>query len=209
MQEIVVKPSIGRTVLLAALCLGFTLMGVWMIASGGWFNILLGAVAIAFFGVGGAVAFLKQRRQGMTFTLTPEGIVVGSGGRVPWANIARIGATKVGTAARGMGGAAALGIQLRDVRAFVSTLTPQQQLAAVRAARIGRTTGPALGALGGRGVGSDLSTIPTDDVAAAVRWAAERSGGYHVTFPLLNLNKPVDQTIAQIESYRAQATGRR
>lgn len=204
MDEVVVKPSTGRLILLALMCLVFTVAGVAMLFADDWFTKILGAVAILFFGGGGAWAFVRQSKQGMTYTLTPRGIVVGSGGLVSWDNIAQIGETKVGAAAPGLGGAAALGVALRDPNAYVATLTPDQRATAMRAARMGKVAGPALGAIGGRGVGSDLSSIPTHDVVAAVGWAAERSGGYHVTFPLLNLDKSVDKALAEIEAYRSR-----
>ena len=50
-------------------------------------------------------------------------------------------------------------------------------------------------------------TIPTGDLVSAVQWAAQNSGGYHLTFPQLWLNKSIPAAIQEIEAYRAAALG--
>lgn len=194
------KPSKGRAVLLLVLCVIFTLAGIAMMFSGEFRTMLMGFLAVAFFGVGGAWAMIRRFKQPVSYTLTPGGIAIGVGGFVPWQHVGHVAATKTG-------GAAAVGIEVTDVPAYVATLTPEQQQQAFGALRMANMAGPALGAAGGRHAAQELRSIPTDDLVAAVQWGAERSGGYHVTFPSLNLNKSVDKAVAEIQHYRAQATG--
>ena len=68
---------------------------------------------------------------------------------------------------------------------------------------VGRATVAALAGAGARVVLA-VRNQAKGDVVAAVGWAAERSGGYHVTFPLLNLDKSVDKALAEIEAYRSR-----
>lgn len=204
MNDVVVKPSMGRTILLAVVCLLFTLAGLAMLFADGFMIKIMGALAIAFFGVGGAAAIIRQVRGGTTFTLTSQGIEVGTGGFVPWQNIGLIGQTSTG------GGAQALGFEVLDVPAYVATLTPEQQRAAARGVTLGRAAAPVMGAGGGNlhDVAA-LNALPGDDLVAATEWGAQMSGGFHLAFPTLSLNKPMGRLMAIAEEYRAAATGRR
>ena len=195
MKELVIKPSSGRSILLALACIAFTIAGLAMLFADDIGTKIMGFLAIAFFGGGGVFTLIRQMKGGTTLTLTPEGIVPGSGGFVPWQNVGRIAATTTG-------GAAALGVEVLDVPAYVATLTPEQQRLVGRTAKAGRAFGAATGT-------PELLGLPTDDVVAAAHWGAEQSGGYHLTFPALSLNKPIKTLVGVLESYRSSAMGSR
>lgn len=173
------------------ICGIFTFAGLGMLASG---EVLFGLLAIVFFGGGGAFYFIRNARGGITFKLTPQGILPGSGGFVPWQEVGRIGATTTG-------GAKAVGVEVLDIPAYVATLTPEQQRTVLRTANIGRVAGPVLGS-------GELSSIPTGDLAAAINWAAANSGGYQLAFPAMTLNKTIPAVVQLLEGYRAAALGR-
>ena len=172
------------------ICAIFTLGGLGLLASG---EVLIGLLALALFGVGGAFFIIRNSRGAVTYRLTPQGIVPGSGGFVPWHLTGRIGPASPG-------GARAVGIEVLDIPGYVSTLTPEQQRLTMRAASFGRAAGPMVES-------PELASIPTGDLVSAVNWAAQNSGGYHLTFPQLSLNKSIPAAIQEIEAYRAAALG--
>lgn len=201
MDDVVIKPSMGRTISVLLVCVAFTIGGVLLVLSGGWFDVALGIAAVATFGGGGGYYVWKALRSSTTFTLTPRGIDIGAGGFVPWSHVGRIGQTKVA------GGVQALGVEVRNVAAYVGTLTAEQQRAALRTAKFGQRVGQSPPATDGDKSG-DLDSIRKRDLAAALNWTAARSDGYHLTFPLLTLNKPADKLAEEVKAYRTKATGR-
>lgn len=204
MNDVVVKPSMGRTIGLAVLCVLFTVAGIAMLFADGFMAKIMGGLAMMLFGVGGAAAIVRQLRGGTTFTLKADGIEVGTGGFVPWHNIGMIGQTSTG------GGAQGLGFEVLDVPAYVATLTPEQQRTAARGITLGRAAAPVMGAAGAHSNDvSALNALPADDLVAATEWGAQMSGGFHLVFPTLSLNKPMGRLMAIAEEYRAAATGRR
>ncbi|GAB2600717.1 hypothetical protein [Pseudactinotalea suaedae] len=200
MPTVVIKPSTGRLVGLVALSLLLTLGSIFMMREGGLL-LLVGLIGLALFGGGAVMLLVRHARGGVTLTLTPAGLLPGSGGFVPWHDVGGFGATKTG-------GAACLGAWLTDPRSYLASLTPQQQSLVLKAALAAKGIAPILGAAdpGSLRDAVTLASMPAHDVGAALRWAKAQAGGYDLTFPALNLDRPIPQLVQLCEQYRSAAT---
>ncbi len=107
----IVSPRRGLIVL-AVVCALFAAMGVviLLLAPTKTLNVVVGTGAVGFFGVGGGWAFVSQWRRSVVVLADDEGIAFGGGGRVPWADVDRIGSTTT-----------ALGIRLRRYDALLAS----------------------------------------------------------------------------------------
>lgn len=192
MEDLVVKPAAWRTALIAVLCVVFIVIGVLLVINGQWFDKILGAVSVVAFGVGGGYYLLGLSKGAPTFTLSTRGIDVGTGGHLPWSNIGKVGTTKA------LGGAPALGIQVRTPSTYAGSLSPEQQTAALRAAktRLG-VSRP-----------SEASHNRTADLVAALNQMAKKTGGYHLAFPMLGLSGSAESMVATVEKYRTASKKR-
>lgn len=120
-------------VVIAVVCALFTAMGivVLMLAPTKTTNLVVGTLAVGFFGVGGGWSLATQWRRSVLLRADDRGIHLGAGGDIPWGDIERIGSTQT-----------ALGIRLRRYDAFLGTVprgtehTPQT-LRASRSANAG------------------------------------------------------------------------
>lgn len=189
MQNIVVGPARWRTIVLAVVCLAFTVVGVLLMINGEWFDKVLGALAVVAFGLAGGYYLVRMARRSTTLTLTPGGIVIAAGGHVPWSNVGKVGTTKA------LGGAPALGIQLRNPKVYVASLTPEQQRESLTATKI------ALGV--SQRWDDDARANPAAALTAATNRLAQKADGYHLVFPMMTLNRSAGQVADDLEAYRA------
>jgi len=115
-------------VFLLVICVLFTAMGVVILtlAPTKTLNLIVGIAAIGFFGVGGGVSLVGQWRRATVLVADDEGIRITGAGRMPWADVDRIGVTSTG-----------LGIRLRRYDAFLSSSPARTEhtAATLRAAR--------------------------------------------------------------------------
>lgn len=100
-------------VVLAIVCAVFAAMGVviLVLAPTATLNVVVGTGAIAFFGIGGGIAFVTQWRRTHLITADDSGIRLGEGGRIAWQDVDRIGSTADG-----------LGIRLRRYDGFLASV---------------------------------------------------------------------------------------
>jgi len=115
-------------VFLLVVCVLFTAMGVVILALAPTktLNLIVGVAAIGFFGVGGGYSLVRQWRRSTVLVADDEGIRVTGAGRIPWADVDRIGVTSEG-----------LGVRLRRYDAFLAS-TPargEHSATSLRAAR--------------------------------------------------------------------------
>ena len=191
MGDIEVRPALWRVIVLAALCVVFTVGGLLLALNGELFDRILGGVAAVAFAVAGGYYLKKVLSAPSTYTLTPAGIRVGTGGYVPWSNLARVGVTKA------LGGAPALGIQLRNTQAFANTVSGDELASALSTAR------GLMGAARFKGSEKEASAKPKADLVAALNRVAKKSDGFHLAFPLMNLHKSAEAAAKEIEGYGA------
>lgn len=189
MGNVVVGPARWRTIVLAVVCIAFTVVGVLLLINGEWFDKVLGALAIVAFGLAGGYYLLRMVRASTTFTLTPGGLVIAAGGHVPWSNVGKVGTTKA------LGGAPALGIQLRNPKVYVNSLTPEQQREALTATKI------SLGVT--QRWDDDAKASPAAALTAATNRLAQKADGYHLVFPMMTLNKSAGQVVDDVAAYRS------
>jgi len=99
-------------IFLLVICVLFAAMGVVILALAPTktLNLIVGVAAIGFFGVGGGYSLLRQWRRSTVLVADDEGIRITGAGRIPWADVDRIGVTSEG-----------LGIRLRRYDAFLAT----------------------------------------------------------------------------------------
>ncbi|GAA3769314.1 hypothetical protein GCM10022240_22140 [Microbacterium kribbense] len=100
-------------VFLGIVCMLFAAMGVVIIALAPTqeMNLIVGTLAIGFFGVGGGIALVGQLRKSVPLRADDEGLRLGGGGRIPWEDVDRIGATTT-----------ALGVRMRRFDTFLATV---------------------------------------------------------------------------------------
>jgi hypothetical protein len=110
----IISPRRSLIVLLV-LCMVFTALGVviLVLAPTKTLNALVGTGSIAFFGIGGGIAFVTQWRRTHVITADQDGIRLGEGGRIAWQDVDRIGSTSQ-----------LLGIRLRRYEDFLDS-TPR------------------------------------------------------------------------------------
>ena len=106
----------GRLLVLAALCLAVTALGVVIVLLNldNTVSLLIGVAAIGIFGIGGGVSIVNQLRTSTILRADADGIQITKMGTVPWADVDRLGAT-----ARGE-----LGIRLRRPDALLNAPRP-------------------------------------------------------------------------------------
>ncbi len=95
-QPILLRPKRSQFLLLAAICLAFVLIGVWMIARGEW----SGWFCCGFFGLGSLVALISLQPNASSLELTPEGFTVRSllrrTGTTRWEDVSDFGVGRIG-----------------------------------------------------------------------------------------------------------------
>lgn len=102
-----------RTIIvMIVVCAFFTAMGIVILALAPTktTNLVVGTLAVGFFGVGGGWSFTSQWRRTTLLRTDDAGIRLGDGSRVPWSDVERIGNTQT-----------ALGIRLRRYDTFLRT----------------------------------------------------------------------------------------
>lgn len=99
-------------IFLLVICVLFTAMGVvvLVLAPTKTLNLIVGVAAIGFFGAGGGYSLVRQWRRSTVLVADDDGIRITDAGRIPWADVDRIGVTSDG-----------LGIRLRRYDTFLST----------------------------------------------------------------------------------------
>lgn len=118
-QTVEIRPKVGRNVILVAiLCIIFTLIGFAMLCSGE--EIFGGLMAILFFGGGGAYAVPTLLRRRVPMTLTPEGIAQRypqGTAFIPWADIEQIGLMSIYSTEL-------VGIRLKSYNRYLGSISP-------------------------------------------------------------------------------------
>nr|WP_274635765.1 hypothetical protein [Microbacterium bovistercoris] len=100
-------------IIMLVVCVLFAAMGVVVLALAPTktLNLIVGVGAIGFFGVGGGIAFAQQWRRSVAIVADDDGLRLGAGGRIPWADVDRIGSTST-----------MLGVRLRRYDTFLASL---------------------------------------------------------------------------------------
>lgn len=115
-------------IFLLVICVLFTAMGVVVLtlAPTKTLNLIVGIAAIGFFGVGGGVSLVGQWRRSTVLVADDSGIRITGAGRIPWADVDRVGVTSDG-----------LGIRLRRYDTFLASAPAKTEhsAASLRAAR--------------------------------------------------------------------------
>ena len=118
MQDLVVRPSAGRRIVVALSFVIFAAIGVYAMANG---QLLLGFLLFTFAFVGRLIVHARRRETAITFTLTPTGILVGRRiGFVGWQHVGRVGYTEFLESD-------GLGVEVLDLPAYVATLPPAER----------------------------------------------------------------------------------
>lgn len=88
----------GRLVVLAIVCVGAAVLGVFVVLLNGdnVLALIAGTAAIGIFGVGGGVSIINQLRHSTILRADADGIRVAKIGTAPWADVDRIGTTPQG-----------------------------------------------------------------------------------------------------------------
>ncbi len=191
----VVRPRWWLLAITAAGCLGFTAMGLMMIASGEVLETLVGLLAVALFGGGGVLSGLFVARRGLShLTLTPAGIEPATGGMLPWEDIEAVGTARVETTKL-------LGVRLKSYDRYLASVPPVQRVEMERHLRwFAKPMALATSGLGKRGLSQsfvrDVSSLET-----ALRWSRAQTG-WDMTFSPVWLDRPLEEFIALLERYR-------
>ncbi|MGC3955015.1 MAG: STM3941 family protein [Propionicimonas sp.] len=192
MERIVVQASPARVVGLGLACLGFTAAGVWMLLSGDW----LGWLPIAFFGGVGAWGLTRMWRQRIHLIATADGLTIGTGGFVPWRDVAAIG---VGRSS----GARVLGVRLARYDNYLQSLTPRQLRLIRRVAGFGSGAGAMLVPLQPGSDAASLLELDGRSVAGVLRWTRRRSG-FDLVWGSAAITGSVEQLADQLQSLRSR-----
>jgi hypothetical protein len=117
----------GRLVVLGAVCLLATAMGVVIVLLNpeNLLALIAGAAAIGIFGLGGGISLIGQLRNSTVIRADDDGIRIARLGTVPWADVDRIGSTPRGE----------LGLRLRRTDALLSNPRSGTDAATLRATR--------------------------------------------------------------------------
>ncbi|QAY61558.1 hypothetical protein ET475_17355 [Microbacterium protaetiae] len=128
-DALTIVSSRRNLVVLLVICVLFTAMGIVVLALAPTktLNLVVGIAAIGFFGFGGGVSLIGQWRRSVVLVADDSGIRITGAGRIPWADVDRIGATGEG-----------LGIRLRRYDTFLSTAPAKAEHTAATL-RAGRT----------------------------------------------------------------------
>lgn len=201
----VVRPRWWLLALTAAGCLGFTAMGLMMIASGEIFGILGGLLNVALFGGGGVLLARFVARRGLwALTLTPAGIELATGGLLPWEDIEAVGTVRFKLDKTNK--IKLLGIRLRSYDRYLASVPPVQRVEMQRGMIwFLKPIGLLTSMFGNSGLMqsfvSDVSSLET-----ALRWSREQSG-WDYTFSPVWLDRPTEQFVAFVERYRRLVAG--
>ena len=198
LDRFVVRPRWWPLALLAAGWLAFTTGGLAMIASGELAAILAGVLLIAVFGVGGVLCGLFVARRGLSqLTLTPAGIELAAGGRLPWDDIEAVGTVR-------MYSKKFLAFRLRRYDEYLASVPPIQRDEMERMMRWWLRPIAVATSLFGQGrllmsAARDVSSLET-----AMRWNRENFGWDYAFSPAW-LDRPLDDFVDLLEGYRRSA----
>lgn len=98
---VIVSPR-RALIALIVVCVLFTAMGAVILALAPTkpLNLIVGTLAVGFFGVGGGISIVSQWRRSVVLKADDDGIRLGGGGTIPWADVDRVGATSTGLGVR-------------------------------------------------------------------------------------------------------------
>ncbi|MCC3278960.1 hypothetical protein LJ754_07290 [Arthrobacter sp. zg-Y40] len=163
-------------------------------------EVVAGLIGVAFFG-GGAFFFVwKKLREPELLTLTEQGIMVASGGFIPWDNFAAVG---IGRTMGGPGGAKIIGIRVKSQERLVATMSPGDIRAVQGVAKAGRLFGrimPGRGLRGQREALGALRSMPQHGPVATFQWTRDVSG-WDVSWSPLVFNRRSATVVRIIEDY--------
>ena len=200
-----VRPRWWLLALATAGCVGFTAIGLTMIASGEVFGILGGLLSVAFFGGGLVLSGLFVARRGLwCFALTPAGIELATGGLLPWEDIEAVGTLRQKISRTNK--IKLLGIRLKSYDRYLASVPPVQRVEMERGllwflkplALVASVFGDS-GLL--QSFSSDVSSLET-----GLRWSREQTG-WDYTFSPVWLDRPTEQFVAFVERYRRLVAG--
>lgn len=181
-------------------CAAFVAVGVFLLLGDGWGGKLAGLAAILFFGVGGGYALWKKARESAILTLTPEGILVHTGGFLPWEDFEAAGMGRVPGVP---GGTSVLGIRMKSYERYAASFTPEQLRLARGAAKAGALAGSALPSAGTildpRGPEA-LRSLPQHDLREMLHWNRELTG-WDVSFSPLLFDGGAAAALSKIQAY--------
>ena len=83
--------NVRRVLPLAVGCAIFTALGVWFLFDDSTVRVVIGIVAIVFFGGFGGFAIIRMLRGRAALELSPSGIRMSNGRSIPWQSIALVG----------------------------------------------------------------------------------------------------------------------
>ena len=200
---------------MALLCVPFVLGGIYMISeSPDWRSVVMGWVAILFFGGGGLLTLWAKLREPAVLTLSAEGIKPASGGLILWDDFDAAGIGRIPAAG---GGTKVIGIRLKSYERFVKSFTPAELRRMRGAGTAARFTAAALPRVAGRSMRSgsmqrslghlrslprqDAASLPLADVAGMLGWSRGLCG-WDVTISSMMFRGSADSVVRDIENYR-------
>ena len=198
-DRFVVRPRRWLLSLVAAGRLGFTAIGLMMIASGKVYLVLGGLLSVAFFGGSGVLVARFVARRGLwALALTPAGIELASGGLLPWEDIEAVGTVRFQTKL--------LGIRLSRYDRYLASVPPAQRVEMERGMLwFLKPIALLASVFGHRGLMvsfvRDVSSLET-----GLRWSREQTG-WDCTLSPAWLDRPTEQFVAFVEQYRRLAVG--
>lgn len=204
-DRFVVRPRWWLLALTVAGCLGFTAMGLMMIASGEVYLILVGLLSVAFFGGGGMLLARFVARRGLwALTLTPAGIELSTGGLLPWEDIEAVGTLrfKIDKTSK----IKLFGIRLSRYDRYLASVPTMQRVEMEWG--LLRFLKPFALVFSGFENGSLLQSFATDvsSLETALRWNREQTGWDYAFSPVW-LDRPTEQFVAFVERYRRLVAG--
>ena len=111
MPTVAIRSSARRLVVLGVICAAFTLLGVVLLTAGP-VGIVVGGLAILFFGVFGAVALARLSRMRDVIVLRPDGILLPPLGLIAWKDFDAAGTGEAS-------GVPVLGVNVGDVSEYL------------------------------------------------------------------------------------------
>lgn len=191
LERHVVRPRPRKLLLTLLGCVAFVAVGIWMLSSGDLGGIVVGLLAVAFFGGVGVYAVVTSVRQGLAkLTLTPSGLELASGGTVPWPDVEATGVVTEPTTM--------VWLRLRSYDRYLDSIPDGR---AAKADGISRVLTPvAQLLLRGTARGARMR-----DQGDQLRWTREHFG-YDLAFSPAWLDRPAAEFAELLERYR-QAAG--
>jgi hypothetical protein len=185
-----VRPKMRRNAILVALGCGVsTIVGFLTIFSGK--GILIGFLAVIFFGGGGLYAIPKMLRRDVSMVLSFQGLQLRwpqGQAFVPWADVEQVGIVSIASSK-------GVGIRLRSYDRYLNDMSPELAEFSVKRLPYLKLVSRAACLLGAPSFGN-VGTL-----AEALMWSRANLG-YDLVLPWADLDRPAEKFIDLLEGYR-------